>query len=381
MKSSSLFRDRPPILIAKSVNGVANLTNPYAKAISDRRTSITSDFVDAILNQSIFGWAGRTPSPALDAKGNFRCTDLDLLSFLVPLTARGAIVEIPKYRNRRQVVRKENERKIGSNNFGAVTGLTSNKDVFSFSLRIFDRTIAVTDPVLGEETLGAPRNYMLVDCDGHWYDGWNRIVWKPDAKENAFLAENGLWTGNSVVFANYVHPNRRQSVYGAPYLLLKMLSERLTEEASFYRQEIERLKSLGITLPEGEKTPYLAAAETGEGRSVQVATLEMVLDMPAFTGSYTPVVDTEEGAVFAYRRQKELTYRLKPLVQFVVRADEAAFYLYGATEGFVAPWMKGRTWEPNYRTPRGRVDWNRMSLSDQMALRYREKSISQMVAA
>lgn len=375
------FRGRPPILLAKSVHAIANGTNPYAQTIIDRNTPITGEFVESVLGQSIFGWEGRNPTPALDADGNFKGTDLDLLSFLVPIVARNAVIEIPKYTNRRKTVRKENERKIGTNSFGNAIGLTSNKDVSSFSIKIFDRTIAVTDQETGKETAGAYRNYMLVDCDGHWYDGWNQIVWNPDAKENKFLSEKGLWTGNSVQFTNYVHPNRKQAIYGAPYILLKMLSERLTDEASFYRKEMQRLEDLGFSLPKGEKAPYVEDSQEGATEKVQIETMEMVLDMPAFTGAYAPVEDSEAGLVYAYRRQKELTYSLKPLVQFVIRADEVAFYRYGEKDRFVAPWMKGRTWSRGYRTPRGRVDWNIMVLSNTMALRYRIKSISQEVSA
>jgi hypothetical protein len=339
-----------------------------------------SAFVESILGQSIFSWEGRSPKPALDLNGNFQATDLDLLSFLLPMVARGAVIEIPKYENRRKTVVKENERKIGSNNFGSITGLTSNKDVFSFSVRIFDRTIAVRDPSTEVETIGAHRNYMLVDCDGTWYDGWNKIVWNPTASENTFLTESKLWTGNSVYFKHYVHPNRKQSVYGAPYLLLKMLSGRLTDEASFYRSEVKRLESLGILLPEGEKAVSVPTVREGASESARFETMEMVLDMPSFGGSYSPAENSVEGIVEAYRRQKYLTYTLKPLVQFVIRADEAAFYRYGEKEGYIAPWMKGRSWKTGYRLPKGRSVWNQMVLSNTMALRYRVKTVSETVA-
>ena len=365
------FPGRPPILIAKSVRDIAHLRNPYAIAINDRSTTIDDEFVNAVLGQSIFSWEGRNPTPAVDENGNFQATDLDLLSFLVPLAARKAVIEIPRYRNRMKTVRKENERKIGSNNFGTMTGMTSHKDVFSFSVRLFDQTIAVRDPVTEVEKLGAHRNYSIVDGDATWYDGWDRIVFDPSAKENEFLTENKLFSGNTVYFKHYVHPNRKQSVYGAPYLLLKMLSSRLSDEASFYRTEVKRLEALGITLPAGQKGSYVPTQSEGETKPVKVNTMEMVLDMPAFAGEYSPVENTEEGIIKAYQRQKHLTYTLKPLVQFVLRADEAAFFLYGEEEGY---------WQAGYRVPRGRVDWNQMVLSNQMALRYRLKSVTQQVA-
>lgn len=69
------------------------------------------------------------------------------------------------------------------------------------------------------------------------------------------------------------------------------------------------------------------------------------------------------------------------MVQFVLRADEAAFYRYGVRDGFVAPWMSGRSWNTGVRLPKGRVDWNQMVLSNDMALRYRIKQITQEVSA
>ena len=180
------FRGRPPIKLAESVKDVVGITNPYAETIMDRGTFVDEAFVQAVRAQSVFTWEGRNPSSALDEDGNFRGTDLDLLSFLVPIAERGAVVEIPRYRNRRKVVVRENERKVGTNQFGSVTGLISNKDVFSFNVRIFDRTIIVRDPVTEKETVGDHRNYMIVDCDGHWYHGWDKMVWDPTAKKIVF---------------------------------------------------------------------------------------------------------------------------------------------------------------------------------------------------
>ncbi|MBI5421072.1 MAG: hypothetical protein HZA35_02035 [Parcubacteria group bacterium] len=366
-------------MLADSVKSVATLDNPYASAIMDRRVSIDEDFVQAIIGQSVFSWEGRNPASALDEDGNFQGTDLDLLSFLVPMAARGAVIEIPHYESRRQTIRKENERKIGRNQFGPITGLISNKDVLSFSVRLFDHTIVVTDPITGSQKMGAYRNYMIVDVDGVWYGGWDRIVFDPTAKENAFLSDKNLWTGNTVSFRYYVHPNRWQSIYGAPYLLLKMLVTRLDDEAKFYRAEMKRLEVLGISLPEGEKTTYVPPSYKGETVSIKVPTIEVEIDTTSFQGNYVSVADTQEGLVAAYNRQKLLTYTLKPRVQFVVRADEAAFMKHG--EGRVAPWMGSRTWKKGHRLPKGKIDWNLMVLSSDCGIRFREHEKSEQVSA
>lgn len=372
------FRGYPRIRIAASVQSVAQLKNPYAKAIMDRGCVIDENFVNSILGQSVFGWEGRDPAPALDLDGNFQGTDLDLLSFLMGLVNRGAVIEIPQYRNRRKAVQRADERKIGTNQFGALTGLTSNSEVLSFSVHIFDRTIVKTDTRTGREEPGAPRNYMIVDCDGHWYDGWNRIVWKANVAENEFLTRCGLWTGNTVYFTNYVHPNRVNALFGAPYLLLKMLMLRLDDEANFYRSEMKRLEAVGIAREKNEYTPPTAQ---GPVESIRVGTIEVVLDTPEFIGTYMREPNTQQGLRHAYARQKFLTYTLKPRVQFVVRADEAAYFLHGAKNNYVAPWMQEREWKSGYKPPRGRVEWNQMALSHDIALRFRLKEATQEVSA
>jgi hypothetical protein len=369
------------VFSAQSVRAVASLEDKVAKHIMDRSFPIAGDFVRDAVNGVIMNFTGRSPRPALNAKGVFQATDLDLLSFLVPLAVRRAIIEIPTYENRRQRVRKESERKIGTNNFGAVTSLVSNQDVFSFSVRLFDQTIAVCDQKTEGEATGAHRSYMLVDVDGTWHDGWSKLVWNPTVKENSFLTDHGLWTGNAVQFQHYVHPNRRQSIYGAPYLRLKMLSARLADEASFYQSEVQRLEALGMVLPAGVKGPVAVVEAVGGVKSIKVETMEMVLDLPDFTGQYPSVEVSEAGIKEAYERQKYLTYSLRPLVQFVVRSDEAAFFRFGVREGFVASWMKGAVWQSGYRLPRGRVDWNRLELAPAVALRYRIKTVTQPVAA
>ena len=374
------FRGRPPIRFAESVQDVVNFKNPYAQTITDRSTPITEEFVDAVIAQSIFGWEGRHPAPALNEDGNFQGTDLDLLSFLVPIAERGAVIELPYYRSRRVSVAKANERHVGNGNrFGAVTGLTSNQDVFSFSIRIWDNTVVVHDSETGRESVGAFRNFMLVDVTGKWHDGWDRIVWDPTAKENNFLNNNGLWMGNTVYFKNAIHPNRWQSVFGAPYLLLKMLVERLRDEGSFYRQEVKRLEELGLRLPENEKkeSGLTATASLVEQQKIKVETLEALLDVPAFSNAYPSMPNTLAGLELAYWHQKHLTWTLKPKAQLVVRADELAYFLYGKER--VAPWMSGRSWK-TFTPPRGRTVWNQIVLSNDMAYRLRRKTVTETVA-
>ena len=374
------FVGRPPIRIAESIKDVVSFRNEYATVIMDRAALIDEDFVDAVVSQSIFSWEGRNPAPALDENGRFQGTDLDLLSFMVPIAERGAVIELPHYRSRRATVQREGERHVdGGSRFGALTGLTSNQEVFSFSVRIFDNTVVVKDPTTGRDRVGAFRNFMLIDVTGQWHEGWDRIVWDPSAKENAFLNEHGLWTGNTVYFKNAVHPNRWQSFFGAPYLLLKMLIDRLRDEAAFYFQEIKRLEDAGIRFPSGSGPEESAlVASTTKTQKIKVQTLEAILDVPEFRGAYASVPNTTAGLVQAYERRKLLLYTFKPRAQFIARADELAYFLHG--NGRIAPWMTGRSWNSGYKLPRGRVAWEQMVLSNDIALRYRQKEVTEEVS-
>lgn len=76
---------------------------------------------------------------------------------------------------------------------------------------------------------------------------------------------------------------------------------------------------------------------------------------------------------------REFSYSLKPRAQFIIRADEVAYYHYG--KGRVASWMEGRKWSKGYKPPRGRVEWDQMVLSSDMALRLRCKTVTQEVSA
>ncbi len=382
------FRGRPPILIAGSVKGVVSLKNWYARMIMDREMNLGDSFANAIIAQSLMSWEGRHPKPALDEDGNFQRTDLDLFSFLTPLAARGAVIEISRYHNRRQTVKRPNERRIGTpNRFGPITGLISHQDLLSFSVRIFDNSIIKQDLGTGRESIGDYRDFMLIDCDGYFYDDWDRIYFNPSAEENRFLTECGLLTGNTVHFQHYIHPNRWQSVFSSQYLLKKMLIDRINDEADFYKGEVQRLQGLGFRFPPSKKyyVPLSSPSYRGDTIPIRVSTIEMVLDIPKFSGTYSPVPESQIGLLAAYRRQKYLIYTLRPRVQFQVRANEAAYFLYGgAKEGYpgtVAYWMEGRSWKPDQKVPGGRIKWNQMVLSSEMALRYRVKDVTTRVSA
>lgn len=364
------------IELADSLSAVGTLTHPMAAAVMDRRVPLTQELIDAALRQSVFGWKGRSPRLLLDANGDIVGSDFDLLSFMVPLAERHSVIEIPEYQIRRQMRLRSDERKIGRNQFGKIKGLTSNKEVFSFCVLIDDKTIATEQD--GEEELGAPRNYMLVDMTGDW-GGWNTLRWSPTAEENRFLKKAKLWQGDEIAFQYYLHPNRWQSFFGAPYLLLKLVLVRIEDELAFYRSELDRLERINI-VPD---RPERGRVETfGTTKPIDVDTFEAVLDAPGLAGSTKdyglPPYDTKERANAAYARERLLAHKWRPKVQFVTRADECAYFRHG--KGQIARWAKGFTLEQSIRLPKGRIDWTRIRYFE-TALRWRYFTKREQVAA
>jgi hypothetical protein len=244
---------------------------------------------------------------------------------------------------------------------------------------------------------------MLVDLDGTWYDGWNKIEFMPSCKENDFLDDKSLWTGNTVFFKNFVHPNRWVSFYGQHYLLTKVLVMRLRAEAAFRRVEVKAKLASGLTFPtEGEGAPkeHGAVEVVGESKAEKVAAFEaeVDVDVPEFYDSYP---DTQEGLVAAQKRATLLTYTEVPALNFAVRATELAFaqrarsfdvVSNGAEKPTGSPpsepfpaWISGAKWDHEHKIKR--TVWNRLVLDQKipfakgLALRYRVYKKTERVAA
>lgn len=367
-----------------------------------------NDDLEDVISMMKAHWAydlySRKPGPALLEDGVLKPTDLDLACFLSALVDRKAVINIPKYELRRAATRREGEHVVSRDNrHGHVLGLVSNKDVFSFSIRMNDMNVMTTDHD-GHDGVGAIRTFMLVDLNGKWYDGWKSIQFMPSRKENSFLEDKSLWTGNEVVFENFVHPNRWVSFYGKWYILTKILVARLRAEASARRAEVKsKLADGKLAFPtEGEG----ALKEWGETETVGASKPEKVSAFAAEVDAevpetYAPFPQTQAGLIAANERAKRLTYTEVPLLNFACRATELAFankaksfsvYMAGSDEPtFPVPpepfpsWITGATWDRSYKIKR--TVWNRLVLHQSvpfakgLALRYRVYKKTEQVAA
>jgi len=232
---------------------------------------------------------------------------------------------------------------------------------------------------------------MLVDLDGTWYDGWQSIEFVPDAKENDFLTNNSLWSGHSVVFKNFIHPNRWISFYGQYYFVTKVLLDRLTEEAKFLKDYAADMRKRGVTIggSGGEKKEWPKKTEVGDKKSIKVPALEAEVEYPDFFNDYDVLttlpnykgVDDSDLLKAVEERSRELTYTIIPKLRFATRATEYAFHTNGDDGNKMPTWIENAKWERGYVQKGKRTEWNRLVLTRGIALRYRKYERSEIVAA
>lgn len=361
------------------------------------------DVIELMKEHWSYDLYSRRPGPALLEDGVLKPTDLDLACFMSALVDRKAVINIPKYELRRAATRREGEHVVSKDNrHGHVLGLVSNKDVFSFSVRMKDANVITTDGE-GNDGVGAFRTFMLVDLNGKWYDGWNKIEFMPSRKENDFLNDKRLWTGNTVFFENFVHPNRWVSFYGKWYILTKILVARLRAEASARRAEVKSKLAGGLAFPtEGEDAPkeWGETETVGASKSEKVNAFAAEIDAP-IPEDFAPYPETQEGLIAAQKRATLLSYTEVPILNFACRATELAFankaksfsvYMDGSdVQAFPTPpepfpsWISGATWDHAYKIKR--TVWNRLVLHQSvpflkgLALRYRVHKKTEQVAA
>lgn len=367
--------------VAQSIKDMAS--GEAMTAVLDRGQDV-ADVLKTLKEHWAYDLYERKPGPALLENGVFTPTDLDLACFMSALADRHAVISLPHYEAARARTKTEGEHVVSKNGrHGKIMGLTANKEVFSFSVRINDMNVVSTDGD-GNEEIGAPRNFMLVGVDGKWWKGWDRIEFMPNRAENDFLLKNKLWTGNTVHFTNFVHPNRWTSFYGQYYLLTKALVARLTEEASFCRAEAKRIAATGIKLPPVEPSPK--SEKAGADKPITVAAFEVELDAP-FTGSFKPFEADLAGYNAAKERARILSYNEVPILTFAVRATELAFHNKGREEAGFPTWIKGAKWENGYRvSEKSRTDWQRLVFAQRkvgelgVALRYRVYDKTERIA-
>jgi hypothetical protein len=342
-----------PKYVAKSL--VTLLENPMVKDTLDR----TSDILDtARTAQAFWGYdlMSRKPSPAYNEYGVFTGTNLDLACFLYALVGREAVINIPRYKAGTKTTLREDQKLASKENrHGRLVGVLGNQKFFKFNIKIIDEN------VIGEDKVGDFRTFSLTGHDGNWYDGWDRIEFVPTLNENKFITENKLWTGSTIYFENFIHPNRWTSFFGHHYVISKLIIERLTEETSNLNSQIKLMLSAGITFPSEKEAPKSYDGYTyGETKSMSFESFEAKIFIPELNikGEYPRIKKSQANLVSTYEKKKELS-RIKESLMFMTRATELAHYKAPTN---MPAWIQNTKWEDDFVEPGKRIKWQRLKL-------------------
>ena len=340
-----------PKYVASSLTTL--LENPLVLSTLDRSANILPVIVevDSWWNYDLFN---RKPSSAYDDYGIFQGTNLDLACFMYALAGRGAIINIPTYKaHTKTKIREDQILKSKTNRHGELLSVGANKNFFSFNINIMDQN------VIGEDKVGDFRTFSLTGKDGEWYPGWQTINFEPSLKENRFITENKLWSGNKIVFKNFIHPNRWTSFFGHHYVISKLLITRLEDQAKFLNTEVKRLKDAGFKFPPGDG-PKTYDTSYGDSKQEKFTAFECKIHMPSahFSGEYKKSPDSQSGLVEAYRDRKEML-KIVSAFRFMTRASEYAHY---KSPERMPAWLKNVGWETGFVEPGKRTQWDRLKL-------------------
>lgn len=331
------------------------LDHPTVINILDRSTNIegATQWVQDLWDYDLYT---RRPGPAYIDGDIFAGTDLDLAAFLYALVDRNAVINLPTYRSMRQTKFKTGQRLVSnSNRHGQILGVSANKNTFIFSVRIKDMNVMKTDEV------GDYRNFSLTKFNGEWYSGWNKIEFLPTAKENNFITENRLWSGNTVYFKNFVHPNRWTSFFGEPYFITKLLINRLTEEAKHYSEEVKRILEAGIEFPPSDKEKVYSYTDENvdTGKQIKARAFEVEIDMPENETTFPNYKHSQQNLVKLYKLKNLYSYSIIPKLRFMTRATELAHHRRPDLFPF---WIENTKWESGYKLKGKRKVWDRLIL-------------------
>jgi hypothetical protein len=216
--------------------------------------------------------------------------------------------------------------------------------------------------VIKQDTVGDWRTFSLTDYDGGWYPGWDRIDFVPTLNENKFITESELWSGHTIVFTNFIHPNRWTSFFGSYYVISKIVVERLAEEIKHLNSQVKAMKAAGITFPaEGERPSSYDGYTYGDAKSVKFESFQAKIFIPeiGLSGEWPSLEQNQENLVAAYTKRKRLA-KLKDSLMFMTRATEYAHY---KNPDRMPHWIKNVDWEDGFKeSSRSRTQWQRLKL-------------------
>jgi len=334
------------------------MEEPIVQVILDRTTNL-DEAIEEVRSWWSYDLFNRKPGPAYTEDGVFKGTDLDMACFLYELAERGAAINLTgEYKSFRQTKFKEGEMLTSKENrHGILKGLVSNKEFFTFSISVEDQNVMTTDGT------GEDRTFSLTDFKGNWYPGWKEIQFLSTAKENQWLHEHNIISGeNKIVFKHFIHPNRWTSFYGVKYFITKLLLQRMTEEASHYYKNIKAMEKEGITFPPSDgykpKKSFTDKSVDG-GKQINVDAFEVEVDYPDNDTEFPEIEFNSENYAKYYRRRNNYIFGVGRKLRFMTRATEFAHY---KNPDRFPHWIKGAEWNHEYKQKGGKKVWSRLVL-------------------
>lgn len=298
------------VRVKESFNKVPG--NDLYKAVLDRRANMLATG-EEIIKFWEYDLYKRKPALVYDENGIPVESTLDLMTFMLALARRNAVIVLPEYEAEGPRVQKEGEVVISSENrHGPVKSLVSNQNSGKFSLRIFDANVVSTDQV------GEFRTFSITGHDGELYSGWKSIKFMPTAPENSFITEFGLAEQGRVSFDKFVHPSLWMAYYSKHYILTKMFINRVTEEIRHIKLVIKEMEDVL-----GKEETAAGSYESEPGVSKKIDCFQTELDMPSMTNYYDIPEFTKENLEALEDKKKKLNQLLER-ARFAVRAAELA---------------------------------------------------------
>lgn len=341
-----------PKYVAQTLKSL--LTNPLVVQILDRTSNI-QPVIEEVSSWWNYDILTRKPSPAYNDYGIFQGTDLDLACFLYGLVGRNSVINIPDYKGHsKKKIREDQQLTSKRNRNGQLTGVGAHKHFFSFNITMIDQN------VIGEDKVGDFRTFSLTDKYGEWYNGWSKIQFVPTIKENRFITENKLWSGSTIYFSNFIHPNRWTSFFGHHYVITKMLIERLEDEAKYLYGHVKAMQAEGITFPK-KGGPSSHDYDYGKGKQAKFPAFESVIYIPKsqISGDYIDIEHNQKNLVDSYRTRTSFIYNILPSLRFMTRASEFAHF---KNSDRMPAWLKNVKWESDFVMPGKRIKWDRLKL-------------------
>jgi hypothetical protein len=228
---------------------------------------------------------------------------------------------------------------------GILNNLNGNKDLFSFSIQIFDESIQKT------------RKFNITDP----YGNLNPVLIEPDFLKNS-------------VPEIFVNTDRWTKIYEQTYFLTKILIDRLSDESKNMFAQIKTMKK-ELELPVIKKEWDTQIKE--DGKSVQFKSLEIEVDAPKYTNKYKMWDTKQDNLDFLICKRNKYIYSVIPKLRYMTRCVELAFFNHDSDR--LPSWIgKDVKWENNFKFPKKRIAWDILNVG-KFSLRKRVKSKKETV--